>query len=268
MNVLILTDLSRVAQNAGEYALKFLENIPVDFYLLNIGMTAGGSKEGQSGLRSGEVMERLENRIGVLRKATANPAHRFFALYSTEDLVSATRRIINEKGINLIVMGAVRIDFSEDTLLGIHTYEVIKKIKCNVLAVPDTVEYGEPEKVVIPIDFSASLNNRIFQVLNQPGLIENARFTVLEIQKEPVMSLAGVEGEEMLFTGFQKNKLNFETVHDAEIISAELLLGMQEKFDMIVLLGKNLSICDRFLHTEHGLQASINNKLPILVLHQ
>lgn len=267
MNVLILTDLSRVAQNAGEFSLRFLENLPVNFYLLHIGMTAGVLNEEQLGTRRGEALERLEKRIAVLQKVTANPAHKFFPLYSTDNLVSATRKIISEKGIDLIVMGAVRKDYSEDTLLGIHTYEVIKKIKCNVLAIPDSVKYGEPEKVVIPIDFSASLNKKVFRVLNRPGLIENAQFTVLEIQKGPVLSIAGAEEEEM-FTGFQKNKLNFETVHDEEIISTDLLLGIQEKFDMIVLLGKNLSICDRFLHTEHGLQASVNNKLPILVLHE
>ena len=36
MNVLILTDLSEVARNAGSYAVQFLGDIPVNFYMLNI----------------------------------------------------------------------------------------------------------------------------------------------------------------------------------------------------------------------------------------
>ncbi|PKD20853.1 hypothetical protein APR41_12490 [Salegentibacter salinarum] len=36
MNVLILTDLSDVARNAGSYAVQFLGDIPVNFYMLNI----------------------------------------------------------------------------------------------------------------------------------------------------------------------------------------------------------------------------------------
>lgn len=272
MNVLILTDFSDVAKNAGRYAMQFLAHSPVKFYLLNIGPFNPEQNAGDRAMERREsALERLNNRIAELKKISANKDHSFTGIYLESDLVTATRKLILEKKIDLIVMGAAKKGYSPQTIVGNHTYEVIKKIKCNLLAVAESSEYKPVEKMVLPMDPSAAVNNKTFQFFKNPGVVDKAGLTLMEIQEkliaDPGENEFKKESKKSLFSYLKNRKINFLKVKKADIYQREKLQDVQQKFDMIVLLGKNISICDKLLHTKNGIYSSVPNELPILVLH-
>lgn len=269
MNVLILTDFSEVAENAGNYALQFLKEVPVNFSLLNIGLFNSGGRV-QAGVKERKhlALEKLETRVEELRKFTTNKDHNFASHYSENNLVDAIRRFVEEKRIDLIVMGAVRSSCSKNTMLGNHTYEVIKKIKCNLLAVPENSQYKEPEKLLIPIDRSASLDGGIFRFLDHPGMVKKASVSVLEIVESPYSENSALEPGKGILSQLNNERVEIVRINDSDIYKKHLLKKVQDKFDIIVMLGKNIGVCDRLLHTEHGIYTSISNKLPILMLHK
>lgn len=269
MNVLILTDFSEVAENAGNYALQFLKEVPVNFHLLNIGLFNSGGA-GQDCVQGSQelALEKLKKRVEQLQRSTTNREHNFAFFYSENNLVEGTRKFVDEKRIDLMVMGAVRSSYSEDIMLGNHTYEVIKKVKCNLLAVPENSQYKEPEKILIPIDRSASLDGGIFQFLDYPGMVKKASVSVMEIVDSPHPANSVLEPGKGLLSQLNNEKVNIAQVKESDIYEKHLLKEVQNKFDIIVMLGKNIGVCDRLLHTEHGLYTSISNKLPILMLHK
>lgn len=143
---------------------------------------------------------------------------------------------------------------------------MIKKIKCNILAVSKDSRYKEPERAVLPIDLSASLDRKIFRFFDLPGIATKTRITVAEIRERSLAGIPAGRWGEHLFRDLDTDKINFTTVDNTMYIE-RLLLNAQKKFDMIILLGKNLKVCDRLLHHEYGVYSAVNNKLPILVLH-
>src|SRR5690554_3905036 len=180
MNILILTDLSDVAKNAGSYAVQFLGDLPAHFYMLNIELF---NPEPNLAKEKKEVaLKKLNQRMEELKEISKNKEHAFTALYSENDLVSATRKFTMEKKIDLIVMGAAHKGHSPFTIIGNHTYEVIKKIRCNILAVAEHCKYKPVKKMVLPIDYTASLDQDIFKVFDRKGVAEGAALTVVEIQ--------------------------------------------------------------------------------------
>lgn len=269
MNVLILTDFSEVAENACNYALQFLKEVPVNFYLLNVELF-NSIGVAQVGLKSGEelALEKLETKVEELQKLTINKEHNFTFFYSENNLVDATRKFTEEKRVDLIVMGAVRSSCSENTMLGNHTYEIIKKVKCNLLAVPENIRYKEPEQILIPIDHTASLDGGIFRFLDHPGMVKKASVSVLEIVESPNYSNSVLEPGKGLLRQLNNVSVKVVQVKNSDIYKKELVKKMQKKFDIIVILGKNITVCDRLLHTKHGIYTSISNKLPILMLHK
>ncbi len=269
MNVLILTDFSEVAENAGNYALQFLKEVPVNFYLLNIELFNSGGRA-QVGVTGGKklALEKLKTRVEELQKSTTNKEHNFAFFYSENNLVDATRKFAEEKRVDLILMGAVRSSCSENTMLGNHTYEIIKKVKCNLLAVPENIQYKEPEKILIPIDRTASLDGGMFRFLDHPGMVKNVSVSVMEIVDSPNSSNSALEPGKGLLSQLNNVSVEVIQVKNSDIYKKDLLKKMQKKFDIIVILGKNISVCDRLLHTEHGIYTSISNKLPILMLHK
>lgn len=266
MNVLILTDFSAVSMNAARYSLNLLSEISSRFYVLNID-TRGCCPDVPSDQREGIFREKLQGRIELLRSLSQNPDHRFEALYSRDNLLNATRGYVEEKNIDLIVMGAVRRDFQQHTLIGNHTYEIMKKVKCNLLAIPENSQYVAPREVAIPIDYSVSLDKRVLQFLGHATVPNETRFTVMEVKEKLVPQGLESEEEKDLFYPLSHRKLRFTELETEAVASKEQFMQVQQEFDMLVIFGRNLSICDRLLHTEHGLYSSIENRLPILVLH-
>ncbi|MGA9326628.1 MAG: universal stress protein [Salegentibacter sp.] len=267
MNVLILTDFSKVADNAGKYAVDFLRKVPANFYLLNIetfnfrGVAIEYLRE-----KKGMAVDKLNKSLDHLREYSSNPEHNFQACFSEENLVNATRRFTAEKKIDLIVMGAAGRDSEHNAILGNHTYEIIRKIRCNILAVAEGSTYKQPEKIALPMDYSASLDNKVLKFFEIPGIVKKTRITVMEI-KNSSPAAAEVELPRDMIFGQLNNHLHFVELEESAIYNAELLREVQEKFDMIVMLGKNLSVCNRLLHSKYGVVTAITNKLPILVLH-
>lgn len=268
MNVLILTDFSKVAENAGKYAVHFLGNVPANFYLLNIetfnfrGVPLDFINE-----KKCMAQDRLKSSLEYLQKETPNKAHKFQAHFSEDNLVSATRKFVEEKKIDLIVMGAAGKEYPQNAILGNHTYEIIRKIKCNLLAVSQDGIYRQPEKLVLPIDYSVALEDKIFQFFDKPGIVKKTHLTVMEIGDHSAAMVTTEVPRQIVAGQFKVDNIRFLEMEEAAIYDEALLMELQKKFDMIVILGKNLSICDRLLHSRYGICTAICNKLPILVLH-
>ena len=74
--------------------------------------------------------------------------------------------------------------------------------------------------------------------------------------------------ENPLFEQLQNRQLETRKMPASEAFSEDRLKLLQQEFDLIVLLGKNINICSELLHTRRGLYSRVANELPILVLHQ
>ncbi len=265
MNVLVLTDLSEVAKNAGSYAVQFLADIPAHFYLLNIKLFHPDQPDTDFDNKTRDLaLGKLQQRVAELKEFSTNRDHRFSVIYSENDLVGATRHFVAEKKIDLIVMGAANKLHSPNTIIGNHTYEVITKIKCNILAVAENSRYREPRRMVFPIDYGVSLEQQNLKFLQRPQIAEKAGITVVEVGCEVATETA----VNPLFEPLQNRPLEIKKMPASEAFSEERLKILQQDFDLIVLLGKNINICGELLHTRQGLYSRVANELPILVLHQ
>ena len=268
MNVLILTDFSKVATNAAKYGIHLFKDVSANFYLFNFDKF----DQGEDGIlnpadNQTEAVENLYKHFKELQSYSSNKEHSFKAVFSEDNLVNATRKFVAEKRIDLIVMGAAGRDSVKNTVLGNHTYEIIRKIKCNLLAVPEECSYVLPEKLILPIDYSASFNNGLFKFFEHPGIANNAAITVMEIADNSLAQTHHQNPRELVFDFLKSENVKFVEINEKYIHNRRLLRDVQKKYDMIAILGKNLNICERFLDVKCGVCTGVSNKLPILVLH-
>lgn len=267
MNVLILTDFSEVSENVGRYALDFLKETPSTISLLNIQdidlkQTAGEKLQRQMMSISGNLHTGIEK----LQAYNSNTEHKFHISLSLDNLITAVRACVAEKKIDLIFIGAASQAEHQHPLLGNHAYEVIRKIKCKIIAVPGNAKFVTPERMILPIDYSVLSKNNFFQVLKDRNYVKSKCVTVLNVNETKNIS----ENRGFLqniYNGNFEDKLEFLVLNNQRLFNMDLMLEIQDKFDIIAILGKNLSICDQLLHSRYGLCSKISNKLPILVLH-
>ncbi|MCM4157864.1 universal stress protein [Gramella sp. AN32] len=254
MNVLILTDFSETSVNAGKYAIDFLQENAVNFYLLNIHNF--NFHKSASNLLENELvatLDELQTAVKTLRDYTGNKQHIFRTILSSESLIRAVRNTLVEKKIDLIFIGAVSQDTRSHPILGDHAYDVVRKIKCNIIAVPGGCTYKNLQKVIFPIDHAILSTEEKERVLDNLNYLNSSDFTLLEIKN------GAVEYPNLT----SDNKPSKTPV----LFTKALFRDIQKQFDIIFIIGKNLSICDRLLHTEYGFTAHMNIEIPIFVYH-
>lgn len=268
MNVLILTDFSEVSENTSRYALDFLKETPSTISLLNIQdinlNTETTEKLGKNMLL---ISKKMHAAMENLKAYNTNIHHKFHINLSLDNLISAVRKCVEEKKIDLIFIGAATQKDHKHPLLGNHAYEIIHKVKCTILAVPNEVLFVTPKRMILPIDYSVLSEQKSYHILRNRNYVKSESLTVLNVNENEEFALNKKMIQE-LWESDAKENMKFTTLNKKAFFNADFLMEIQKKFDIIAILGKNLSISDKLLHSRYGLCSKISNKLPILVLHE
>jgi nucleotide-binding universal stress UspA family protein len=267
MNVLILTDFSEVSDNAGRYALDFLKDSPSTIFLLNIqDINLNVESSEKLGKKMLMISEKMHTALAKLQSYNTNPKHKFHLNLSLDNLITAVRGCVEERKIDLIFIGAASQSERKHPLLGNHAYEIIQKVKCNILAVPGKVQFVNPKRMILPIDYSVLSEKKSFQILRDRNYVKAESLTVLNVNEKENYSVNRKMIQELWESDSEEN-MDFTSLNKNAFFNSDFLLDIQEKYDVIVILGKNLSISDKLLHSRYGLCSKISNKLPILILH-
>lgn len=259
MNVLLLSDFSPVAINATHYAMDLLQDHQAHFFLLNISDPEVAGKS--------STLEILKVRVEKLQQRAGERRHKITGHYSGEKLVNAARDFVQHHKIDLIVMGSVGKEQRNYTILGKHTFEIMSKIKCNILAVAEGSKFKKPKKLLMPIDYTAAFSEKNIQFLNHPGVFNNAHVDIWEFTGTSNAETKPDPIKKGIFKELKDFKLEFSPFPESAFFDKSIWLEVQHKFDLIIFLGKNIRICDRLIHNRHGLYTTLPNQLPILVLH-
>lgn len=268
MNVLLLTDFSVASDNAARYAIDYFRHLPVKFYLLNIQNFHLDEQQVDTTLelKLTGTLDRLVKKQNYLKEYSSDKNHDFYTILSSENLIIATRNAIEEKKIDYVVIGAVSQSEKHHPILGDHAYEVVRKIRSKIIAVPSNSVYRYPEKVIFPVDFSVSGKERVNDLLNHRSFLKQADFSIFEIERKEDWQET-VENDLQNFIRTAKAYSGNDT-EDTVTTKTGILDDIQKKFDMIFILGKNLYVCDRLLHNTHGISAQMKLSIPIFVYHE
>lgn len=265
MNVLLLSDFSEVAINATHYALDLLREEKVAFTLLNIYVPDPNASEEEKERKRKTTKARLKERVEKLRERSLDRPHRVNGHYSEDNLVNTTRDFLVKNQIDLLVMGAVGKDMRHSTILGDHTFEIISKIKCNILAVPEDVQFREIQRILMPIDTSVSLHSKNLQFLNESRFLQNTHLSVWESGNTIATEESSLKTS--AFDHLDQMEVDFLKLNDVESYDKRTWMEVQKKYDVISLLAKNIKICSHITHSKYGFYLTAPNRLPIFVLH-
>ena len=73
--------------------------------------------------------------------------------------------MVEDKNIDLIVMGTKGATGAQEILFGTNTVHIIKKAKCPVIAIPPNFEYEVPKEILFPTDFEVDFKSEPLGIL-------------------------------------------------------------------------------------------------------
>ena len=278
-NVLIPTDFSKDSWNAIEYALKFFENATCNFFFLHVIRQDNFTSEESLVFPNSNVAEKtylktpikkLQNIVQKIRRTNNNEKHRLFSLTDYGYFVDSVRKHVIEKKIDFIVMGTKGATGLKKLLIGSNTADIITKVKCTTLVIPENAKFKAPNEIAFPTDFSIFYPTDSLQPLLEILETYKSAIRVLHVKnkKNEQLTYEQIANKEYLKDYFNRNSLSFHYLTNRHLDDAIQSFVMSKDIQMIVMVAKNLNYFQQILFKPAVEEVTYHTEIPFLVLHE
>ena len=278
-NVLLPTDFSENSWNAIKYAIQFFEKIECHFYLLHVDRLETISVNDTALMLDAEVIDRIYTKPTkqklreLLRQISKlsihHKNHNFYTLTDFGFFIESIRRHVEEKEIDCIVMGTKGATGIEKLILGSNTADVITKVKCNLIAVPENAAFVEPKEIAFPTDFSLSHGLQVLQPISEILDRFNSALRILHIKKtKDELNNDQKKNRELLEDYFNHYPFTFHYLSNKKVEDAIQCFVESRDIDMICMVAKNLNYFQQILFHSKVEEISYHTDVPVLVLHE
>tara|TARA_R110002096_G_scaffold365456_2_gene558844 strand:- start:764 stop:1600 length:837 start_codon:yes stop_codon:yes gene_type:complete len=276
-NILIPTDFSNNSWSALEYATKLFKDIPCNFFIIHIG------KLNQSGVQSNSfslipesqstlVKEKLSGLSIQMKEIRTNQKHKFTILQEYGNLIDVIRRTIDDKNVDLIVMGTKGASGIKKVVVGSNTGDVITKIACNLLVIPEKANYSETKEIALPTDYTIFYSHSILEAISEILKISKANLNIINFSKfKDHTNLFQKQNKtylkDYLEEIFEKSH-SFHTITDKKVNTVIEEFSENGNMDMVIMVAKNLNFIQQLLFDSAVEKLSFHTKVPLFVLHE
>jgi nucleotide-binding universal stress UspA family protein len=268
MNILLPTDFSENSRNAAAYALQFFKDTPCNFHLLHVIPVPADKLLNDYMSMSSAVKENFDNLLSWLESIKINAEHSFHICFKANYLIDAVRAKVQEKNIDLILMGTKGKTNNQGVVIGKNTSDVMMKVRCPVLAISENAVFKEHRQILFPTDYKIHYGNKMLRTLFNLASLSKANVKILELfntENEPLPDQ--VENRSFLQDSFSPRIPVLQTHYSSKEQNSKKIFLANRNVDMIVLAAKNLNLCQKFLQNDQKENIPFINQLPLLVLH-
>lgn len=189
-NILVATDFSSNAYNALFHATQLLGDSPGKFHLLHV-----YDKNTLLPDRKGEVLELqaladesiygLRETCHRIKRDRPNPNYDFETLSVQGDLVATIERTIEEKHIDLVVMGNSGCSEIKAIFLGSNVLKTIGGIKKSpILTIPKEIDFTPPKVIAFVTDYKSHFDAELLEPLRFIARQFNSKIRIAHINED------------------------------------------------------------------------------------
>ena len=278
-NILIPTDFSDNSWNAIVYGLSFFRKIRCNFYLLHVSPyeSAAAGISRQSGdtffdqKPKFSVQERFQHLLKKIEKLPLNTKHQFFTIREYIFFVDSIRKQVDKKSIDFILMGTRGASGLKGKTVGSNTGDVITKVKCPILVIPEKARYTRPKEIVFPTDYHMYYKSKVLHSLTEVLKMNDAALRILHIAgKEKELTNLQKQHKDFLDSHLASDEIthSFHFLSNPSIEEALQCFIESREIDMITMIAKNLNFFQRILFHPTVEKISYHTEIPFLVLHE
>lgn len=277
-NILIPTDFSDNAWNAITYAINLMKKKECTFYLVNVLPVAAYSGGEATVYVAPEILEEsilMENReklkkiLKKVERLPFNTKHTFESAALYGFFTDKIKQEVTDKNIDLIVMGTKGASGLKAVSMGSNTGNVITKVPCAVLAVPEGARYSRPKEIGFPTDFQLHYTTKVLEHLKEMVILNSSALRFVYVSaKNDDLTIIQLKNREFLKDYFTNTEYSFHTLTGKKLDEAIQHFVESRDLDMIVMVAKNLNFLERILFRPRVEKISYHTTVPFLVLHE
>lgn len=273
--ILLPTDFSNNSWNAIVYALQLFKNETCKFYILNTytpviyQMQYVLGDPNQFDLpdpikeTSLKQLNEIQDRI---KKVYENPKHSFKAMSVFNNLIPEIEDIVQDKAIDYIVMGTKGATGAKEVLFGSNTVHVFNKIKCPVLAIPDSFTFEPPHEILFPTDYDINYTNDQLQPLLDITALYVSRVNILNVSFGYDLSEEQEKNKKKLETFFGKTSYLFHSVAHESVQEAIMEFQMKARINLLAMINNKHSFFENLFFKSTINQIGFHLNTPFLLI--
>lgn len=281
--ILVLTDFSKRAEHAAEFALEIAAKANSEVLLYNtfyapqvVALESGVYPyyENSPALEQ-EGHAEMEKLISKIKKKfieankVSPPAIRI--LNEPGKLGENVHHLTTKEHIWMIVMGdKSKEDAASRFIFGSNSNAVIDNATCPVLLIPEKADLSQIKKMVFATELQPSEHGAML-FLEKLAEMWHSEITVLHVcEKKLSLEEKAKHYKEYnkILSGIQYPHISYVDVRGDEVTETISTYAGREKIDMIAIVHKKRSFLGGLLHKSISKEMMNYHKVPLLVLHK
>ncbi|TGV04331.1 universal stress protein [Flavivirga rizhaonensis] len=276
--ILLPIDFSKNARHAITFALELYKKDQCDFYILNVFSATSNIVDSLINMEPGSDMyesAKLDSENGLAKvldmlafKDHNNPKHQFKTISTFNSVVEAIKNIVEDKDIEMIVMGTKGKTGSRKKMFGTVAIDVMEKIRnCPIIVVPEIAKLELPKEIVFPTSYKTHFKRRELTYLVGLAKKCDASIRVLHISTEKKLSEKQLNNKKLLEEYFEAISYSFHTLSHMDIPTAINCFVESRESDMVAFINKKHLFFGSMLTHPLVKEIGYDSKVPLLVMH-
>jgi nucleotide-binding universal stress UspA family protein len=274
-NILLLTDFSKNSINAIHYALQLFQHEVCNFYVLHVEVgdmyisddliMAGNDSIYDSLVKKSK--HKLSKLIVKLENEFNNENFNYEMIVDHDGFIDAINQVLISKSIDLIVMGTNGVTGAKEVLFGSNTINVIRKIDCPTLVIPQGFIYRTPKEVLLPLDAFDTIIGKSFADALRFTNRFSKKLHVLRINPNTEDSKKALKDKENIEQLLKDTDYEYHMVNTIPMEHVVKSYSQTHNIDLITLLVQKESFFERFIVGSTTTKISNEIRLPLLIFH-
>lgn len=275
--ILLPTDYSKNSWHAINYAIELYKSDRCDFYLLNVFYVTSNLMKGLMNMDPGsELYEtaRAYSEDGLAKvldmltlKHRRNPKHCFYTISTFNNPVEAIKIVVDEKDIDIIVMGTKGETASKIMNYGSTAVNVMEKVRnCPVIVVPEKAKISLPREIVFPTNYKIPFKRRELNYIIEIAKKAKASVQIVYIN-EGDLKIHQLENKSLLKEYFSNINYTFRELSYMPVPEAINCFVESRGSDMIAFINRKHIFFGNILNQALVKHIGFSARVPILVMH-
>ncbi len=275
ISILFPTDFSENSMNAIRYALEFFKYENGQFYFMHVYQKEFYDHEE---LVSRDVYDdvldrvkqeseaKLEDLLKTVNELSPNPRFQYHSISAYNTLVEEASRIVNEKDIDLIVMGTKGKSDDRKIVFGSQTFQVLKYVQCPVLAIPANYTNTQPKRILFPTDYLIPYKRRELKLVCDLAGSYRSVVDIVYVSKSHKLSMRQEDNQAFIKDTICKTEINFYTKNNKNVANTIKDYITENNVDMLVMVNTQFSFLENVLFPSTIDKVSLDLKIPLLAM--
>ncbi len=273
--ILIPTDFSENAMNAVRYAVELFKYERCDFFLMH---AYADEVYDHNALVSRTIFNELKETVHnnsdrelnkileEIHQISPNPRHKYKSKSVFGILIDEANDIVDKENIDIVIMGTRGKEDDRNLTFGSNTLQVIKYVKCPLLAIPSEYKYHQPKNILFPTDYLLPYKRRELKLVSTLAKSFRSKIHFLYVSSFKKLSIRQEDNKAFLEKSLPESELEFHIRETKDLTASINEFIKKNDIDFLIMINSRHSYLESVLYQSTIDKIGLHVKIPFLVI--